>query len=90
MDITLVGVIVGIVLIVLIALFILLKLSWRVAEPNEALIVTGLGARSTAADGSGLGFKIIVGRGTSVLPAFQTVRALSLASQGTELEVECV
>ncbi len=90
MDITFAGVVVGIALVVLIALFALLKLSWRVAEPNEALIVTGLGARSVAADGAGLGFKIIVGRGTSVLPAFQTVRSLSLASQGTELEVDCV
>ncbi|HET7902127.1 MAG TPA: flotillin family protein, partial [Candidatus Nanopelagicales bacterium] len=63
MDITFVGIIAGIAIIVLVALFILLKLSWKVAEPNEALIVTGLGARSVAADGAGLGFKIIVGRG---------------------------
>ena len=90
MNLTNVGIIAGIVVVALIAAFVLLKLSWRVAEPNEALVVTGLGARSTGADGSDLGFKIIVGRGTSVLPGFQAVRALSLASQGTELEVECV
>ena len=42
--------------------FVVVKMMWRVAEPNEALIVSGLGARDDGADPAapGLGFKIVV------------------------------
>ncbi|MEU4195967.1 SPFH domain-containing protein [Kribbella sp. NPDC026611] len=75
----------------LIVLIIILKLIWRVAEPNEALIISGLGAHSNPEQGNEtLGFKIVVGRGTAVLPGFQTVRRLSLGIRATPLAVTCV
>jgi uncharacterized membrane protein YqiK len=87
-----VGAVVGIgavaAIIVLIAVF---KMVWRVAEPNEALIISGLGARSKNAESAdSLGFKIVSGKGTSVLPGFQVARRLRLDSRAANLEVSCV
>jgi uncharacterized membrane protein YqiK len=79
-------------LIVLAAVVVAIPLAiyfmWKVAEPNEAVIVSGLGARGD--DESGLGFKIVVGRGTLVLPGLQTARRLSLAAQKSDLNVRCI
>jgi uncharacterized membrane protein YqiK len=77
---------------VLLAAFLVVKLMWRVAEPNEALIVSGLGARDDGADPAspGLGFKIVVGKGALVIPGLQTVRALGLAAHKADLMVHCV
>jgi uncharacterized membrane protein YqiK len=61
---------------------------WKVAEPDEAMIVSGLAARG--GQESGLGFKIVVGRGTLVFPALQRVRRLSLAAHKSDLTVDCV
>src|SRR6266545_914268 len=70
---------------------IVFKATWRVAEPNEALIISGLGARSASPDtADSLGFKIITGKGAVVLPGFQTARRLVLDSRATQLEVSCV
>jgi flotillin len=52
---------------------------YKVADPNEALIVSGLRAHhAPEGDTHGLGFKIVVGRGAFVLPMLQKVRRLSL------------
>jgi uncharacterized membrane protein YqiK len=82
---------------VLIAVIVLFKTVWKIAEPNEALIVSGLGANGehNVESPSGnnldsLGFKIVVGRGTLVLPGFQTVRRLALESRSTGLSVNAV
>jgi len=75
----------------LVVLIILFKMVWRVAEPNEALIISGLGARSKPIDGGdSRGFKIVTGKGTLVLPGFQTARRLRLDSRAANLEVNCV
>jgi uncharacterized membrane protein YqiK len=75
----------------LVVLIIVFKMIWRVAEPNEALIISGLGARSSGRDSTdGLGFKIITGKGVSVLPGFQVCRRLSLDTRASDLEVTCV
>jgi uncharacterized membrane protein YqiK len=75
----------------LIVLLLLFRIVWRVAEPNEALIISGLGAHgSNGTDLDSLGFKIVVGRGTAVLPGFQTVRRLALDISSTGLIVNCV
>ena len=85
------AVIVGAVVVGLVVLIILFKLIWRVAEPNEALIISGLGARSKSETGlDSLGFKIVTGKGTAVLPGFQTSRRLRLDSRAGNLEVQCV
>ncbi|MFG1998000.1 SPFH domain-containing protein [Spirillospora sp. NPDC048911] len=75
----------------IVILIILFKMVWRVAEPNEALIISGLGAKSKPIDGvDSLGFKIVTGKGTSVLPGFQVARRLRLDSRAANLEVSCV
>jgi uncharacterized membrane protein YqiK len=80
------GIVVGIVLIVM-----LFKACWRVAEPNEAMIISGLRENQTP-DGlsESLGFKIVTGKGTFVLPGVQTVRRLSLDLREAELAIDCV
>src|SRR5215210_631351 len=87
------GLIVVIVAIVaVIVLAVLVKVMWKVAEPNEALIISGFGARDDGADPSspGLGFKIVVGKGALVIPGLQTVRRLGLEAHKAELVVDCV
>src|SRR4051794_19531488 len=79
------------VVLAILALAILFKLFWRVAEPNEALVVSGLGARSRNLDtAEGLGFRIITGKGTLVVPGFQVARRLSLDTPSTDVALTCV
>ncbi|MEP7104857.1 MAG: SPFH domain-containing protein [Chloroflexota bacterium] len=63
---------------------------WRVAEPNEALVISGLHERKPDGVGESLGFKIITGKGTMVMPGIQVVRRLSLDLRETELQIDCV
>ena len=65
------------------------KLMWKVAEPNEALIISGL-TRGTLDTREGMDFKIVTGKGALVFPGLQTVRTLSLTLNETELKVSCV
>jgi flotillin len=83
----LIAVAVGIVLAI--GLF---KLMWRVAEPNEALIISGIkSGKPAAADlHDSLGFKIVTGKGTLVIPGVQTVRRLSLDLRQADLAIDCV
>jgi len=80
----------GVVLVALLVVILLFKTVWRVAEPNEALIISGLGARGKTELTDSLGFKIVTGKGTAVLPGFQTARRLRLDSRATNLQVSCV
>ncbi|GAB3909177.1 flotillin family protein [Kibdelosporangium lantanae] len=69
----------------------LLRAFWRVAEPNEALIVSGLGARAKHhLEPNTTGFKIVTGKGVLVLPGFQVARRLSLDTRVSEISVHCV
>jgi uncharacterized membrane protein YqiK len=72
-------------------LAILFKLMWRVAEPNEALIISGL-REGDAPEGAGesMGFRIVTGKGTLVVPGVQQVRRLSLDLREAELQIDCV
>ena len=63
---------------------------WRVAEPNEALVISGLHERRPEGVGESLGFKIITGKGTLVIPGVQVVRRLSLDLRETDLQIDCV
>jgi uncharacterized membrane protein YqiK len=79
------------IVVVAIALFVLVfRAMWRVAEPNEALIISGLHHRSNEETGESLGFKIVTGRGTLVIPGVQVVRRLSLDLRESELQIACV
>jgi flotillin len=87
-------ILVGVVLVALVLVVALVRMMYRVAEPNEALIVSGFGARrpssSDVVETSSLGFKIVVGKGVFVLPVVQTVRRLGLELHKAELTVDCV
>src|SRR6266571_165567 len=87
---TSVAVVVGVVVVVLLALFGLWRMMWRVAEPNEALVISGLHQGAPNGVGESLGFKIVTGKGTLVLPGVQMVRRLSLDLRETDLQVDCV
>jgi uncharacterized membrane protein YqiK len=81
----------GAVLGAVLAAVVLFKLMWRVAEPNEALIISGLRHNHPTDDAQeSLGFKIVTGKGVFVLPGIQTVRRLSLDLREAELAIECV
>jgi flotillin len=67
----------------------LIKAMWKVAEPNEALIISGL-TRGTLENTDGMDFRIVTGKGALVVPGLQTVRALALTLNETELKVSCV
>ncbi|MFJ3922730.1 flotillin family protein [Streptomyces sp. NPDC090022] len=84
-----IGVVAGLVLAAVIVVVGLFKLMWRVAEPNEALIISG-STHKTEGLGEGMGFRIVTGRGTLVLPGVQAVRKLSLDLNETQLSVDCV
>jgi uncharacterized membrane protein YqiK len=84
-----VGVVAGAAVVAVLVLIGLFKMMWRVAEPNEALIISG-SKHSTEGLGEGMGFRIVTGHGTLVLPGVQAVRKLSLDLNETELSVDCV
>ncbi|GAA3111352.1 hypothetical protein GCM10017687_24980 [Streptomyces echinatus] len=84
-----VGVVAGAVVVAVLVLIGLFKMMWRVAEPNEALIISGSKHRTEGIE-EGMGFRIVTGRGTLVLPGVQAVRRLSLDLNETELHVDCV
>ncbi|SEG76264.1 hypothetical protein SAMN05444920_104368 [Nonomuraea solani] len=71
MDLLLAGIIAAMALVSIV----LFKLVWRVAEPNEAILISGLGARGRET----LGFKIVTGKGALVVPFFQTARRMPCA-----------
>jgi flotillin len=79
------------VIIVIIVVRVATKMMWQVAEPNEALIISGF-TRGSGSLGTtdGMDFKIVTGKGAFVIPGLQTVRALSLTLNETELKVSCV
>jgi flotillin len=81
----------GIVLFFLI-LLILLKMVWRIAEPDEALIISGPARGHSAGKvaGEGMDFKIVTGGATQVLPGLSKVRSLSLMAHESEIQVPCV
>src|ERR1043165_7889792 len=84
-----IGIAIGFVAVVVLA-FIIFKAMWRVAEPNEALVISGLRERSPEGVAESLGFKIVTGKGTLVIPGVQAVRRLSLDLRETELGIDCV
>ena len=88
---TLAYVILGIIVGGLLVLVLLFRAAWRVAEPDEALIVSGF-RTSQRPDGVGesMGFRIVTGRGCLVAPGITKVRRLSLEAHESEIGVPCV
>jgi flotillin len=90
-DLFLVSVGVGI-LVVLILFIIFFKSTWRIAEPDEALVISGISRGHSAGGvaGESMRFKIVTGGGAMVLPGLSKVRALSLMAHESEITVPCV
>src|SRR3954452_17302521 len=88
-DFAVIGLITLIVIIVL--LVIAFRQSWRVAEPDEALIISGF-RTSERPDGVGesMGFRIVTGRGCLIVPGLTKVRRLSLEAHESQIQVPCV
>ena len=86
-----VGIVAGFVVLFLVAVILLFRLSWRVAEPDEALIISGFrtGQRPDGV-GESMGFKIVTGRGVLITPGVTKVRRLSLEAHESEITVPCV
>src|SRR3954470_20159421 len=68
---------------------VLFKLLWKVPAADEALIVTGVGARGGETAG-GKVFKIVTGSGALVMPIVQKAQYLTLKADKAILEVEGV
>ena len=75
--------------LILVILVVVFKAMWRVAEPNQALLISGAKHRTDGID-EGMGFRIVTGRGTLVVPGVQVVRKLSLDLNEADLAVDCV
>ncbi len=76
------------------ALFVLatlFRIAWRVAEPDEALVISGF-RTSERPEGVGesMGFRIVTGRGCLVVPGLTRVRRLSLEAHESRFDVPCV
>ena len=85
----LVIVVVAAIVLVPVLIGLLFKLLWKVPAADEALIVTGVGARGGESAG-GKVFKIVTGSGALVLPIVQKAQYLSLKADKAILEVEGV
>ncbi|GAC1330002.1 MAG: flotillin family protein [Candidatus Dormibacteria bacterium] len=87
----LVGIIAAVVVVVFVLVAALFRLSWRVAEPDEALIISGFrtGQRPDGV-GESMGFRIVTGRGALITPGVTKVRRLSLEAHESEITVPCV
>lgn len=85
-----VEVIAGLVVFFIVFGLVLFRAMWRVAEPNEALIISGFRHKPAPGTPDSMGFKIVTGNGTLVVPGVQVVRKLSLDLNEAELAVDCV
>src|SRR5579859_1251926 len=81
------GIIVGALLLILL----FFRAAWRVAEPDEALIISGFrSSQRPEGVGESMGFRIVTGRGRLVAPGITKVRRLSLEAHESEIGVPCV
>ncbi|WP_422122100.1 SPFH domain-containing protein [Planococcus sp. X10-3] len=81
------GIVIGVVAAILLALIGVYVTKYKTVGPDEALIVTGsyLGSKNVHTDDSGNRIKIIRGGGTFLLPVFQQAAPLSLLSSKLEV-----
>jgi flotillin len=75
------------VVVVLIALIVLMR-SYRIAAPNEALIITGRNVRSGDVDLESGGARVVIGSRAIVRPFFDRAFVLSLSSRQIQVEID--
>jgi flotillin len=80
------------ILVVFIVLFVVIKAMWHIAEPDEALIISGKSGGHPAGEvaGESMGFKMVAGGGALAMPGLSTVRSMSLMAHESEITVPCV
>jgi flotillin len=87
-------IVIGVAVVAFVVIAVLLVTTmWKVAEANEALVVTGAGAGGTS-DATGANeepaYKIVVGKGALVIPGLQSAARLSLNAKKADLTVSTV
>lgn len=80
------GVTILAILIISAALIFSFKTMWRIADPNEALIISGVKDK----DPTSSGFKIVTGGGVFVKPGIERVSRISLRLREALLAIDCV
>ncbi|WP_306464422.1 flotillin family protein [Tersicoccus solisilvae] len=84
-------VVAAIVVVILVVLVLMLMRSYRIAAPNEALIITGRSARTSPNGDIDLesgGARVVIGGRAIVRPIFDRAFVLSLSSRQIPVEVE--
>jgi flotillin len=76
--------------VALLVLVLVFWMAWRVAEPDEALIISGFRTASHTDAGESMGFRIVTGKGSLVMPGLTKVRRLSLEAHESQIMVPCV
>jgi flotillin len=86
-----IGLVLGVLLGIVVLGVVVFRIAWRVAEPDEALIISGF-RTSERPEGVGesMGFRIVTGRGCLVVPGLTKVRRLSLEAHESQIAVPCV
>jgi flotillin len=88
---TLIYVVIGAVVGAVLLVALLFRVAWRIAEPDEALVISGFrqGERPEGV-GESMSFRIVTGRGCWATPGITRVRRLSLEAHESEISVPCV
>ncbi|GAA1186451.1 flotillin family protein [Nesterenkonia xinjiangensis] len=81
--------ILGLILVVVVAIAAIVA-RYRIAKPNEAIIVSGSGSKRSADSGLPATQKIVQGGGTFVLPFVQKSDSMSLESRKVLLETSAI
>src|SRR3954449_3439271 len=82
--------VVAVAVVIPILLLILFKALYRVPAADQALIITGAGAKGATAGTSGRTYKIVTGGGALVVPVIQKAQYLSMKADKALLEVDGV
>src|SRR4051794_9314041 len=90
MDLSPILIVVIAVAVVLVLLAVLFKALYRVPAADQALIITGAGAKGATAGTDGRTYKIITGGGALVVPIVQKAQYLSMKADKAMLDVEGV
>lgn len=83
---TLIGIGAGVIL--LLVIIVVLVRSYRIAAPNEALIITGRNAKAGDVDLESGGARVVIGGRAIVRPLFDRAFVMSLSSRQIQVEIE--
>jgi flotillin len=87
MDVLVIALIVVVVAVVAVILY---KVLWRVARPNEVLVILRRRDVGNPALPPRSGLRVVTGRGALVKPGFETARRFSLAPREAAVSVDCL